>query len=199
MRIAFIISLLFVWGPFVVEQRFEWNTFDPYPLLGRGFLGYLFMISSGLGFLLALGQINSESKARTESFLLHRPVTRRTIFFAKWLSGISMQLLTLPLVYLTRVLWTSTSRGHFGPFRWEMAYPGMTCVFSGLIVYTATLWAATSRGRDRIPSISAIFLSLAAAIWYLNAGRPFISEFAAIGVIFLFFCGGLRAYEDREI
>ncbi len=201
-RIFFRIScttgiLLILYLNWVVKKRLPGS--DPYPLLDQFFMAVLFLVSLIFGFLLAISQISTDTKTQTEAFLLHRPVSRNVLYGAKFIAGMCLYLATTPLVYVLYVLWTSTPRGHFGPFRWEMAYPGLTHILSGLILYSATLWAASSQKRERVPAYLSVFAALGLAIWYTNAGWPIWSEALDGCAIFLFFCGGRRSYQEREI
>jgi hypothetical protein len=177
------------------------SAFSPqgeYTLLTRLFLNGIFIGSLGYAFLLGILQVAIESKQGVEPFLLHQPVPRGRIMVAKFLAGLILYFGALLPIFAGRVLWAATPWGHFGPFRWEMAYPGLIQILAALIVYPATLWAAAGQKRERWIGVIAVGVALVVAVTLSNVCEPPYVELGAIGSILILLWGAARAYEERE-
>lgn len=177
------------------------SAFSPqgeYTLLTRTFLNSLFLGALGYAFLLGVLQIATESKQGVEPFLLHQPVPRGRIIAAKFLAGLILYFGAILPVFAVRVLLTATPWGHFGPFRWEMAYPGLIQILSALIVYPATLWATAGQKRERWIGVIAVGIAIVAAVTLSNLCTPPYAELGSLSALLILLWGAARAYEERE-
>ncbi len=171
---------------------------EPFTLLNSILLSGLYWQSMVLAGLLGLQQVRAETQARTESLLFHRPVTRLHLFASKMLFGILVILLAPLVPFLVLVTATALPGYHVGPFRWEMAYPGIAQIASSLPFYAAVFWAACGQGRERWAGIAAALITLVWSLAYAAWGAPPLSE-AAHGVLFvIMLLGALNAYRGRE-
>jgi len=101
---------------------------------------------AAVGFFLGLIQILPEQRRDQWAALLHRPVTRATIFRGKALAGIILYgIATIP-PFLACVWYTATP-GHFpAPFVPQMVFPGAADICAGTTYYFAALFAGLRRG-----------------------------------------------------
>src|SRR5712672_3801553 len=117
---------------------------------------FLRIISLGCaGFAAALGwlQIHHERPRDLWAFLVHRPITRTHIFFAKITAGLILYLLSVSLPMLGYLVWISIPGHLSAPFEWGMALPGTGCVLLALPWY-----------------FGAMLTSLREARWYASRG-----------------------------
>ena len=85
---------------------------------------FLRLLSLGFGvFAAALGwlQIHHERPRDLWAFLVHRPITRTEIFFAKIIGGLLLYFLTVTLPLLGYLVWISIPGHLSAPFGWGMA------------------------------------------------------------------------------
>jgi hypothetical protein len=127
-------------------------------LLGANTLGILSLICAGYGATLGWLQIHHEKPRDLWAFLVHRPITRTEIFFAKIIVGLLLYFLAVTLPLLGYLIWISIP-GHLGaPFEWGMALPAAGCVLLGLLWYFA-----------------AMLTSLREARWYASRGLALVA------------------------
>jgi ABC-type transport system involved in multi-copper enzyme maturation permease subunit len=102
----------------------SWVVFsEQVPFVDGNFSVFFFIIS--VAFTTALGFRQSAWEARdgTYLFLLHRPISRTTIFLTKLATGISVYL-ALALVPLVGYgCWAALPGHHASPFQWSMTAP----------------------------------------------------------------------------
>lgn len=128
-----IVGLMGVLGlPFLMEDSF----LTIFSLIAAVF-------ATGLGFV----QFYFESRGDRRSLLLHRPMARSRIFWAKATAGALMYLVALGTPWACVVAWAATP-GHVSqPFRWGMAWPWLADVLTGLVYYFAGILAAQREAR----------------------------------------------------
>lgn len=179
--------------------NFSYSYSFEYPLMSQSGLLLLLVLSISQMVILAMFQTSSEAKSMVEAFLLHRPVRRSRILTAKVVTAYLILSGSLLLPYLLFTLYTSTPAGHFGPFRWEMAYPGFAHILAGLFFYPVSLWAMISKGRELIPALTNLLAGFPLAYLYANAGWPWFSETILFVVSIFWLTSANRAYQDREL
>jgi hypothetical protein len=108
-------------------------------------------ISAVFGGVLGFLQMTFESHGDRRALLLHRPISRTSIFLAKVISGSALYLLAmgLPLVYY---LATAFIPGQVAPQlplwnRWPLVTPWFADILTGLIYYLAGALAGLRPGR----------------------------------------------------
>jgi hypothetical protein len=101
---------------------------------------------AAVGLILGLIQILPEQRRDQWAALLHRPVTRATIFRGKAFAGILLYLVATVPPFLT-CIWYTTTPGHFSsPFVPQMVYPGVADICAGAMYYFAALFVGLRRG-----------------------------------------------------
>lgn len=101
---------------------------------------------AAVGLVLGLIQILPEQRRDQWAALLHRPVSRATIFRGKALAGILLYLLATIVPFLACV-WYATAPGHFAtPFVPQMILPGIADICAGTMYYFAALFIGLHRG-----------------------------------------------------
>lgn len=129
------------------------NYFDPFNYNNRGLTlcnpTFLMATSFGcaiVGLLLGFLQILPEQRRDQWAALLHRPVSRDTIFRGKVLAGLVLYLVATVVPFLFCV-WMAATPGHFvAPFVPSMILPGVADIGAGLVYYFAALLLALQRG-----------------------------------------------------
>jgi hypothetical protein len=101
---------------------------------------------AAVGLILGLIQILPEQRRDQWAALLHRPVTRATIFRGKAFAGILLYLVATVPPFLACVWYTATP-GHFStPFVPQMIFPGIADICAGTMYYFAALFVGLRRG-----------------------------------------------------
>jgi ABC-type transport system involved in multi-copper enzyme maturation permease subunit len=90
------------------------------PFVDERFVAILFCIGAALAITLGLRQSAWEPSQGTAQYLLHLPLTRRTIFLTKLTTGISLLLGCTLLPILIYAIWAAMPATHAGPFEWSM-------------------------------------------------------------------------------
>jgi len=101
------------------------------------------LIGAGLGFL----QILTELRRDQWAFLVHRPITRNTIFWGKALPGLLLYILATAVPYFVVAWWASRPGSLPAPFDWRMTEAGMMDLLTGSGFYFAALWTGIAPGR----------------------------------------------------
>jgi ABC-type transport system involved in multi-copper enzyme maturation permease subunit len=93
------------------------------PFVQDNFSTMLFFIGAALAITLGFRQSAWEPFQGTALYLLHLPLTRRTIFLTKLLTGIGLLLGCTLLPILIYASWAAMPGTHPGPFEWSMTRP----------------------------------------------------------------------------
>ncbi len=93
------------------------------PFVQGNFTTILFFIGAALAIALGFRQSAWEPSQGTALYLLHLPLTRRTIFLTKLFTGIGLLLACTLLPILIYAAWAATPGTHAGPFEWSMTWP----------------------------------------------------------------------------
>ncbi len=130
------------------------------------------VVGLALGFL----QILTELRRDQWAFLVHRPVTRKQVFWGKALPGGLLYLLATGIPLIGTAWWLSTPGNMPAPFDPRQILPGIVDVLVGLCFYFAALLSGIIQGpwygRRAMPLIAACFAAVCAkayafsiAIW----------------------------------
>jgi ABC-type transport system involved in multi-copper enzyme maturation permease subunit len=105
------------------------------PFVEGHFLPILFFIGAALAITLGFRQSAWEPSQGTALYLLHLPLTRRTIFLTKLFSGIGLLLACTLLPILIYATWAAIPGTHPGPFEWSMTWQAFQLWLFMPIVY----------------------------------------------------------------
>jgi ABC-type transport system involved in multi-copper enzyme maturation permease subunit len=95
------------------------------PFIQDNFSTMLFFIGAALAIALGFRQSAWEPFQGTALYLLHLPLTRRTVFVTKLLTGIILLLACTLLPILIYATWAAMPGTHPGPFEWSMTEPAI--------------------------------------------------------------------------
>ncbi len=93
------------------------------PFVEGNFTTILFFIGAALAIALGFRQSAWEPSQGTALYLLHLPLTRRSLFLTKLFTGISLLLVSTLLPILIYATWAELPGTHPGPFEWSMTVP----------------------------------------------------------------------------
>ena len=115
------------WGR-MLSSTFAWapgmNAEPPdVPFVEGQFVTILFFIGAALAITLGFRQSAWETSQGTAQYLLHLPLSRRTIFLTKLTTGISLLLGCTLFPILIYAIWAAMPATHAGPFEWSMTWP----------------------------------------------------------------------------
>ena len=144
------------------------------PFVQGNFDSMLFFIGGVLAIALGFRQSAWEPSQGTALYLLHLPLTRRTIFLTKLMTGIGLLLACTLLPIAIYATWAATPGTHPGPFEWSMTGPAfriwliMPLVYLGAFASGIRPGAGSVRGccrssRSPVPAI----LVYAVPHWWL--------------------------------
>ncbi len=112
-----LLSWIFAWVPGM-------NLEPPdVPFVEGPFERILFFIGAALAITLGFRQSAWEPSQGTAQYLLHLPLSRRTIFVTKLTTGISLLLGCTLVPILIYAIWAAMPATHAGPFEWSMTVP----------------------------------------------------------------------------
>lgn len=149
-----------------------------------------------VGLLLGLLQILPEQRRDQWAALLHRPVTRDTIFRGKVLAGVVLYLLaTIPP--FAACVWMAATPGHFvAPFVPGLILPGLADTCAGLVYYFAALLLALQPGPWFGARILAPFAAVHLSFFVTSANYFYVAvEATALMALVLFIAawGAMRS------
>jgi ABC-type transport system involved in multi-copper enzyme maturation permease subunit len=159
------------------------------PFVEGNFLTILFYIGAALAIALGFRQSAWEPSQGTALYLLHLPLSRRTIFVTKLLTGIGLLLACTLVPILIYAAWAATPGTHPGPFEWSMTLPAFEVWLLLPIIYLAAfacgIRPARWFGSRLFPLLAVVFLgSLLAGLahWWWLAAFPLLLLVAALFV-----------------
>ena len=119
----------------------------PRPSLNRNVLAIVELFCNALGLALGWLQIHHERHRDLWAFLVHRPLTRSEIFFAKVVAGLGLYSFAAGLPLLVWVA-ASAMPGQFAaPFEWAMALPIVATFLTGVVWYFAGMLTGLRQAR----------------------------------------------------
>jgi hypothetical protein len=99
------------------------------------------------GALLGWLQIRAEKHPDLWAFLVHRPITRTTIFWSKVFSGLLLYVVATGVPLFGFVIVVSIPGKVAAPFQWAMALPLVAIFLSGMVFYFAGLLTGLRKAR----------------------------------------------------
>ncbi len=124
---------LFRWSPYLLP----WERFQQLSVLGCPLAGLL------LGVL----HIAPEKRRDLWAFLVHRPVSRTTIFRAQASAGLLLYVVAVGIPVAGGMVWLATPGHAAAPFYLPMTLPGLADVLSGAVYYLAGILISMREAR----------------------------------------------------
>lgn len=147
------------------------------------------LVGAAIGTLQILPELRRDQWAA----LLHRPVTRGTIFFGKAAAGLGLYFFATTLPFLMSVACVAIPGQFAAPLVPGLLLPGLSDLFLGMVFYFLALLLCLHRGRW-LGSRGAILLSvLPVFVLHLTAGWPFLLPLGASLVLLLAAWGAMLA------
>jgi ABC-type transport system involved in multi-copper enzyme maturation permease subunit len=164
------LSTLFAWAPGMSGET------PDVPFVEGPFVTILFFIGAALAITLGFRQSAWEPSQGTAQYLLHLPLTRRTIFLTKLATGIGLLLGCTLLPILIYAMWAATPGTHAGPFEWSMTGPAfgvwLLLPLAYLGAFASGIRPARWFGSRLLPLVS---VAVAGSIVAAAAGWPLIA------------------------
>lgn len=155
-----------------------------------------FLCLTGVAFGAALGflQIFLEAHGDKRSVLLHRPLSPSRIFLAKALAGVGLYAMALGIPFICLETWLATPGNIAAPYHWQMSWPWLADILSGLVYYFAGMVVA-QRDARWLGGYGSRGLSLAAAFFcsYLVWALPEFWQ-ALVAIAIIGSCVGIAAW-----
>jgi hypothetical protein len=163
-----------------------------YPFVSDySFVFSLSMLAGGLAVLLGFKQSAWELWQGSYFFLLHRPVSRRTIFGVKLAVGLAVLLAISGAVIQLYAMWAATPGTHATPFFWSMTISAWQLWISFPMLYLGAFLSGIRPGRwfgSRLAPLAAsgLLVILAAVVpwWWLSLTIVLVSCTAFVASIF---------------
>jgi ABC-type transport system involved in multi-copper enzyme maturation permease subunit len=117
------------------------------PFVVDGFETLLFTIGAALAIALGFRQSAWEPSQGTAPYLLHLPLTRRSIFLTKLATGVVLLLACSLAPILVYAAWAATPRTHPGPFEWSMTFSSFRLWLILPLVYLGAFFSGLRPAR----------------------------------------------------
>ncbi len=151
------------------------------PFVQGSFASKLFFIGASLAITLGFRQSAWEPSQGTALYLLHLPLTRRSIFLTKLFTGIGLLLACTLLPILIYATWAALPATHPGPFEWSMTVPAfqlwllMPLIYLG--AFASGIRPARWYGSRLLPLVAVAFAGTLLAVlsqWWLLVAPLFL-------------------------
>lgn len=109
-----------------------------FPFVHGSFAAAYTVISLVMVLAFGVRQTVGEAQGGTFSYLLHRPITWRSVFFTKMAVGVGLYLVVASLPVFILAAWAATPGTHPSPFEWSMTVPTWKTWIAAPIFYLAT-------------------------------------------------------------
>jgi len=150
------------------------------------------------GLSLGLLQILPELRRDQWAFLVHRPITRTTLFFGKVIPGLCLYVLAVSLPLLGFAAWDAAPGHVAAPFDIRFTLGGWAAVCTGVAFYFAGLLTALRPARwygsRALPVVATLSCPLAAN-WYVEFWQVALFCLAAAALLGLAAWGSLASGE----
>jgi len=134
------------------------------PLLGDGFGPAYGLVAATLAIGMGIRQSAWEASQGTATYLLHCPMSRRSIVLCKLATGIGVQLGCTVAPILAYAAWAAAPGTHAGPFEWSMTLPMLrVCLVMPLLylgAFATGLRPAHWFGSRLLPLVSAVIAAV---------------------------------------
>ena len=175
-----LLSWIFAWVPGMHAEP------PDVPFVEGPFLRILFFVGAALAITLGFRQSAWEPSQGTAQYLLHLPLSRRTIFVTKLTTGTSLLLGCTLLPILIYAIWAAMPATHAGPFEWSMTWPAfqiwLLMPLAYLGAFASGIRPARWYGSRLLPLVSVVLASSILAVmsqWWLIA-LPLLLLVAAV-------------------
>jgi hypothetical protein len=138
-----------------------------HPLTSSEFVMAVGWACATFGLLLGWLQVHNEKHRDLWAFLIHRPIPRTVVFWAKVLSGLSLYVTAAGLPLFLFLLWMSVPGHVAAPFEWAMASPIGASFLLGIAWYFAGMLTRIREARwylTRALGIGAAIVATGAAV-----------------------------------
>jgi hypothetical protein len=137
---------------FVVPGNFLWlipwnESRDVVPFVARSLVNWMLYLSGFAALALGFWQTLWETGRGTFLFLLHRPLSRTTVFSVKLAVGFAATLIITGLPILLHALWAATPGTHASPFYWSMTVWAWLIWFRMPVIYLGAFLSGLREGR----------------------------------------------------
>ena len=167
-----IASLSMGWGATLLPDFLAPRSYGNIPFLNDVFPGRFGMAAFVLAVALGLRQSVGDFVGDGYLFLLHRPVSRQTIFGAKLLVGLGLYLAAACVPVLFYAWYALLPGTHASPFDWQMTLPVWNTILTLSSVYFATFLSGIRGGNwfgtrlmPLVASLGVLFI-----VWQLSMG-----------------------------
>jgi len=148
-----------------------------YPFVGQQHLFFQGFFVGLLAMALGLKQTAFEIHQGTFKYLLHRPISRRTVFVVKLLVGGAAILAVGACFILLYGRWAATPGNHPSPFFWSMTWPSWKLLISLLLIYLGSFlcglrtarWFGSRLTPLVIAVLSVIVVNVNANLWWWHS------------------------------
>lgn len=142
---AYAVVIAGFMGYSLLELR--WQPVMQIPFQNMQYAVATSLIAGACGLTLGFRQSAWESLRTTTVFLLHRPVSWRTIFYTKLATGLFVLLVATGLPLLAYALWAASPGTYAGPFYWSWTNRCWMIWFEMTIVYLAAFLSGIRPAR----------------------------------------------------
>ncbi|WP_425616394.1 hypothetical protein NA78x_000040 [Anatilimnocola sp. NA78] len=145
------------------------------PFLYDSFESQFAFCAGVLGIAFGFKQTLADFQGDAHLFMLHRPVSRQTIFLTKLVVGFSLYLLLTLLPLVAYALWAATNGAHPSPFAWSMTVSAWITWLAASLCYLGAFLAgirpAQWQGTRLLPLVATATIAMFA--WQLAQFSPF--------------------------
>ncbi len=138
------------------------------------------VVGLALGFL----QILTELRRDQWAFLIHRPVTRRQVFWGKAIPGSLLYIVATGIPLAGTAWWLAQPGSAPAPFDIRQIIPGLVDLLTGLCFYFAALLSGILSG----PWYGRRSLPLVAACFATTSAKTYLLCYALSGVVLVLVC-----------
>lgn len=147
---------------------------DSIPFVSDNFPSRLAIVAGVFAIALGFWQMLGDFYRDAQLFLLHRPISRETIYGVKLTIGLAVYLSCTALAILVHALWAATPGTHASPFEWSMTLSAWRSWLTITSLYLAAslcgIYPAAWFGTRLAPLVAMIAISSILAFLDLPTG-----------------------------
>ena len=150
------------------------------PFVSDGFTPAYGWISALLVLALGYRQSVGESLGNTYGFLLHRPMSHKTVLVTKMALGVGLFLAFAAMPVAVYAWWAATPGTHASPFEWSMTHLTWKVWIAMPVLYLGAFLSGIRPGKwrgTRLTPLVAVLVAVLAAInvpWWPASGLPIL-------------------------